>query len=137
MPPSVPTGDGFNAILGIVVDEASPARVVARLVAGDRHLQPMGLVHGGVYASLAETVASIGAYLDAMSRDPDQGAVGLENHTTFLRSARRGAELVATAVPRHAGRRTQSWTVTIVDAASGREVAMSTVRLMVVGRDLG
>ena len=119
------------------IDEASASRVVARLTVDDRHLQPMGLVHGGVYASLSETVASIGASLDAMSREPDHAAVGLENHTTFLRAAGEGTELVATAIPRHAGRRTQSWTVTIVDAASGRELAMSTVRLMVVGRDLG
>ena len=135
--PAGPIGQGLNAALGVRIDEASPSRVVVRLVVDDRHLQPMGLVHGGVYASLAETAASIGASLDAMSRDPTRAAVGLENHTPFLRSARHGAELVATAVPRHAGRRTQSWTVTVVEADSDREIAMSTVRLMVVGQDLG
>jgi 1,4-dihydroxy-2-naphthoyl-CoA hydrolase len=121
---------GFNELLGIRVEEASPERVVVRLRVDERHLQPYGIVHGGVHATLAEMAASIGAALSALHRDPRSGAVGLENHTTFLRAARDGADLTAVATPLHAGRRTQSWQVEIRDETNGKLVARSTVRLL-------
>ena len=120
----------FNELLGIEVVEASPERVVARVRVDSRHLQPYGIVHGGVYSTLAEMTASIGAALSAMSRDPGGGAVGLENHTTFVRAAREGAVLLGTATPLHAGRRTQAWVVEIRDAETGRLHARSSVRLL-------
>ncbi len=109
--------------------------MLARLVIDRRHLQPYGIVHGGIYATVAESVASMGAHLNATARDPDAGAVGLENHTTFLRAAGLGTEVVFEATPLHAGRRTQAWTVTIRDRATGRDLARSEVRLMVVKPD--
>ena len=129
--PSAPGLDGFNTLIGLEITEATPQRAVARLRVDERHLQPYGVVHGGVYATMAETIASVGAAITAVARDPDQGAVGLENHTTFVRAARAGAELVAEATPLHAGRRTQVWEVVIRDSVSGRLVARSTVRLLV------
>lgn len=121
---------GFYELVGIEVVEASPARVVARLRVERKHLQPYGIVHGGVYAAITETAASLGAALSAMERDPGSGAVGLENHMTFVRSAREGAELVAEATPLHAGRRAQSWRVEVRDASTGKLQAQSTVRLL-------
>jgi uncharacterized protein (TIGR00369 family) len=123
---------GLDALLGTQVEEMTPTRVVLRLTIDERHLQPLGLVHGGVFAAIAETAASTGAWLNARAKDPGLGVVGLENHTSFLRAGRVGAEVVAEATPRHAGRRTQSWGVTFRDAASGRELAVSTVRLLVI-----
>jgi 1,4-dihydroxy-2-naphthoyl-CoA hydrolase len=122
---------GLNELLGVVVDEAGPERVRAHLTIGSVHLQPMGLVHGGVYAALAESLASLGAFINAQNHDAAVSVVGLENHTTFLRAARLGTQVSAEATPRHAGRRTQSWTVSMRDG-DGRELAMSTVRLIVV-----
>jgi len=99
----------------------------------DRHLQAYGIVHGGVYASIAETVASVGAALSAMERHPASGAVGLENHTSFLRPGRPGVELIAEALPVHPGRRSQVWSVVMREAGDGgRELARSTVRLFVL-----
>ena len=92
----------------------------------------MGLVHGGVFAAIAETAASLGASLSARTREPGAFCVGLENHTTFLRATRVGAELELEARPLHAGRRTQAWSVVVRDRGRDREVALSTVRLMVV-----
>jgi uncharacterized protein (TIGR00369 family) len=120
----------FNDLVGIEVVEATPERVVARVRVDARHLQPYGIVHGGVYATLGEMAASIGAALSAMSRDPGSGAVGLENHTTFVRSTRAGAEIIAEATPLHAGRRTQAWQVDMREGAGGRLLARSTVRLL-------
>lgn len=90
-------------------DETSPARVAGRVVIGRHHLQPYGIVHGGVWASIAESAASIGAHLAATARDPSAGAVGLENHTTFLRAVGEGAEVEFEAKPLFAGRRAQAW----------------------------
>ena len=99
----------------------------------ERHLQEYGMVHGGVYASLAETVASYAAALSVMERDPAGAVVGLENHTSFLRAGRPGAELVAEALPIHTGRRTQVWGVVVREAGDdGRELARSSVRLFVL-----
>jgi len=104
--------------------------VVARLTVDGRHLQPFGIVHGGVYAAIAEAIASIGAGMNPHARVPGSSVVGLDNHTSFLRATRAGAVILAEAIPRQAGRRTQSWDVSMRDA-EGREVAISRVRLLV------
>ncbi len=104
--------------------------MTARLTVDERHLQPMGIVHGGVYAAIAEAIASIGASVNASSRVPGTAVVGLDNHTTFLWATRIGTEIHAEALPRQAGRRTQSWDVIMRDP-DGRELAVSRVRLLV------
>jgi 1,4-dihydroxy-2-naphthoyl-CoA hydrolase len=128
--PELP-GAGTVDSFGLRLDELGPSRVTGRLVAEPRHLQPFGLVHGGVFATIAETLASVGATIAASQGDPGRAAVGLENHTSFLRSASLGTEISGEAVVRHGGRRVQVWTVTMRDEA-GTELAISTVRLLVV-----
>jgi 1,4-dihydroxy-2-naphthoyl-CoA hydrolase len=113
-----------------VVEEITANRVTARLTVEEHHLQPMGIVHGGVYAAIAEAIASIGASVNASSRVPGSAVVGLDNHTSFLRATRLGTEIHAEALPRQAGRRTQSWDVTMRDP-DHRELAVSRVRLLV------
>ena len=115
---------GFIKLVGVRIGEASGDRVVLTCpVTPDLH-QPFGLVHGGVYATLAETAASVGASLWF----GDQGkVVGVSNHTDFLRAVRRG-ELRAEATPLSRGRTTQLWQVEIGDE-QGRLVAHSKVRL--------
>jgi uncharacterized protein (TIGR00369 family) len=122
-------------LLGLVIDEIAPDRVTGHLRIEEHHLQGYGVVHGGVYAAVAETLASIGGAVSTMQRDPSLGVVGLENHTTFLRTARAGTEVVAEATPMHAGRRTQAWQVSMRDAGSGKELATSRVRLIVTAPD--
>jgi uncharacterized protein (TIGR00369 family) len=123
---------GFVGLLGLQFDEISAERVVAHLEVGPQHLQPFGLVHGGVYAAIAETLASVGATVAAGTDGSGRGAVGLENHTSFLRTAGVGHRVDAEAVARHAGRRVHQWAVTMRDAQDGRELATSTVRLLLV-----
>ena len=123
---------GFIGLLGLQVDEVTPTRVTAHLEIREQHLQPYGLVHGGVYAAVAETLASIGAMVAAGSDGSGRGAAGLENHTSFLRTARAGQRIDAEATVRHAGRRVHQWAVTMRDAQDGRELATSTVRLLLV-----
>lgn len=132
VPPPGDAAQGLDAHLGLEFVEATPARVVCRLIVDGRHLQLYGIIHGGVHAAAAETAASYGAALSAQVRAPGAQAVGLENHTTFLHAARAPAELRIEATPLHAGRSTQVWEVQISDALSGRTLARSTVRLLVL-----
>jgi len=116
--------DGLNTTLGVDLQEAGPDRVVAALDVDDRHLQPYGIVHGGVYCSLVETCASVGAALWFGDRGR---VVGVANHTDFLRATRHG-RITATATPVHRGRTQQLWLVEINDAER-RLVARGEVRL--------
>ncbi len=110
--------------LGLEWAETTPERVVARIpVVGNT--QPLGLLHGGASAALAETVASFGGWLAA----PGQMVLGLELKINHLRPAREGW-LTATAVPINLGRTTQLWEIRIVDDG-GRLIAFSTCTLAV------
>lgn len=132
----------FDAMVGVRLEQASHDRVRARLPVRDDLLQPGGIVHGGVYATFVETVASIGANLwlgERGSRDEAEGpaqaaasgsagfAVGVSNQTDFIR-ATAGGELVAVATPLQRGRTLQLWQVEVTDA-DGRVVAHGKVRL--------
>ncbi len=123
---------GFVKLLGLRFEEASGDRVVLSCpVTPDLH-QPFGLVHGGVYATMAETAASVAGALWF----GDQGkVVGVSNHTDFLRAVRRG-ELRAEATPLARGRTTQLWQVEIGDD-QGRLVAHAKVRLQNVAQAPG
>jgi 1,4-dihydroxy-2-naphthoyl-CoA hydrolase len=115
---------GLNKTLDFHLDEASADRVVLSWTVGPQHLQPYGIVHGGVYCSVVEGSASIGA---AMWFGDRGQVVGVANHTNFLRAAREGV-LTATATPLHRGRSQQLWLVEIVDEQS-RAIARGEVRL--------
>lgn len=115
---------GLNKTLGLEMDAASGDRVVMSWTVGDQHLQAYGIVHGGVYCSVVESSASIGAALWFGDRGR---VVGVANHTDFLRSAREG-RLCAVASPIHRGRTQQLWLVEIRDADE-RLVARGEVRL--------
>lgn len=118
--------DGWARAMGITFLRASADEVVAQVDIGTQHLQPYGIVHGGVHAGLIETIASVGAAMVALPRG--QSVVGLENHTTFLRAARTG-RLVASAVALVTGRRTQVWEGSVRDG-DGRLLATGRVRLL-------
>ena len=123
---------GLIKLLGIRIEEASGDRVVLTCpVTPDMH-QPFGLVHGGVYATLAETAASVAG----ASWFGDRGkVVGVSNHTDFLRAVREGG-LRAEATPLSRGRTTQLWQVEISDD-QGRLVAHAKVRLQNVAEAPG
>jgi uncharacterized protein (TIGR00369 family) len=117
---------GFNKAMGLEFTRVTTAEVIAEIAVDERHLQPYGLVHGGVYAGMIETLCSTGAALAAMAAG--RTAVGLESSTAFLRAAR-GGVLRGRAVPVHPGRRTQVWQAEIHDEA-GRLLATGRVRLL-------
>src|SRR3954469_592054 len=101
---------GFEHTIGLVFTRAAPGEVIAEVPVGPHLTQPYGLVHGGVYAAIVETLASSGAAIHAMAQG--KTSVGLENTTSFVRAVRTG-KLVAVATPVHRGSGSQVWEVKI------------------------
>ena len=119
-------GRGFDSELGLTYQELTPDGARAQLEIHDRLLQPWGIVHGGVYCSMVESMASTAAYT-WISANGGGAVVGVNNNTDFLRAIGSGT-VYGTATPVHRGRRQQLWIVTI--AGSGdRLVARGQVRL--------
>jgi uncharacterized protein (TIGR00369 family) len=116
----------FDKELGLVFTEISPDRTRAQVDVVPKLLQPMGIVHGGVYCSMVESLASVAAYT-WKAANGGGSVVGVNNNTDFLRAIR-GGVVYGTAIPIHRGRRQQLWQVTIVDA-DDRLVARGQVRL--------
>lgn len=118
---------GFDALLGLELLECSDELVRARLPVRDELRQVFGLVHGGVLASIAETLASVGT---AVVVHPEgNAAMGLSNQTSFTRPITDGT-IHARAVRRHRGRTTWIWDVEISDDA-GRRCALSRMTIAV------
>ena len=115
---------GFDQLLGLELQEISGDRVTARLEVRPHLHQPYGIVHGGVYCSVVETVASVAGALWFGDRGQ---VVGVSNHTNFLRAVREGV-LAVEATPVHRGRTQQLWQVTVFDEHD-RLVARGEVRL--------
>jgi uncharacterized protein (TIGR00369 family) len=126
------TRRGWTEGLGFELVVMTREEVVVEWSVDERQLQPQGIVHGGVYASVVETCCSVGALLAAPE---GKVVVGVENHTSFIRPVREG-RLRARAVPLHAGRRAQLWECSIVDQ-SQRLVATGRLRVLCVDAALG
>ena len=103
---------GFDGLYGLEVTEVSEDLMRGRVVVRDDLKQIAGLVHGGVYASIAESLASIGTGLAVMPRGKQ--AMGLSNQTSFLRPIT-GGTIHADARRKHRGRSTWVWEVEITD----------------------
>ncbi len=121
----------FAGELGITTSSATRDEVTATLTVRAALRQPHGIVHGGVYATIIETLASVGAALDASAKG--KTVVGLENHTSFVRAVREGT-LHARATPITRGRRTQLWEVVVKNDA-GEIAATGRVRLLVLDEE--
>ncbi|WP_206093736.1 PaaI family thioesterase [Paludifilum halophilum] len=108
----LPTENTMIERLGIESLKLSPERVVMKMPVDSRVHQPYGILHGGASAALAETAASIGAWLhcDTEKEIP----VGLEINANHIRSKRDGY-VVAEAIPLHRGRSTMVWEIKIRD----------------------
>ena len=123
----LPYDGTIHEALGIQVQEASADKVVLTMDVGPAVHQPMGLLHGGASAVIAESAASIGAYLNC---DPaTQYAVGVDLNISHL-SAKRSGRVFATATPIRKGRSVHVWAIDIVDE-QGKAIAVSRCTLAV------
>lgn len=117
----------FVTHTGIELTDASVDHCDGRLEVTEDHHQPYGVVHGGVYCTMIETLASTGAALWAMDQGM-AGAVGVSNKTDFLRATTDGV-LIGRATPIHRGRTQQLWQVDVTREHDGKLVAQGQVRL--------
>jgi uncharacterized protein (TIGR00369 family) len=116
----------FAAASGFEPAQISGARVTGTVELGPDQHTPWGVVHGGVYCTVIESAASIGA--SAAVLDRGQFAVGVNNNTDFLRPMTSG-RLDVVAEPIQQGRTLQLWLVQLSRADDGKLVARGHVRL--------
>jgi 1,4-dihydroxy-2-naphthoyl-CoA hydrolase len=121
--------DGFAELIGIEYLEATPELVRARAEVSDRIRQPYGVVHGGAYSAIAESICSTTTGLAVLA--DGRVAMGQSNSATFLRPISDGY-VNATARSVHRGRTTWVWDVEISDDG-GRLCAL--VRMTVAVRE--
>ena len=107
-------------------EDVTAEGVSGTIAADERHHQPWGLVHGGLYAAAVETFATIGAFEAVRSRG--QQAVGVSNSTDFVRP-HRGGRLRVTGRAIHQGASYQLWEVEIRRTDDDKLVALGRVRL--------
>ena len=124
------TQDAWSRTLGLKFLRVTPERVVATLEAGPQHHQPYGVLHGGVYCSIVEAVASYGAGSAALASG-QRGVLGVSNSTDFYRSHSAG-ELMCVGLPVHEGRSAHVWQVEITRSSDGKLVARGQVRFHVL-----
>jgi 1,4-dihydroxy-2-naphthoyl-CoA hydrolase len=118
---------GWEQAIGLTMVEETAERVVAYVDISPTHHQPYGITHGGVWASIVESVASRGAARAALAMG-FPGVVGTSNLTDFLRSLATGRVDVV-GEPVFVGRTQQLWTVAISRASDQKLVARGQVRL--------
>jgi len=121
---------GMAAAIGIEIVSLSPEKVIATMPVDHRTQQPFGLLHGGASAALAETVASLGAYMNVDQET--QAAVGVELNANHLRGKTEGI-VTATATPVRRGRTIHVWDIKIEDEES-RLVCVSRCTLAIVNK---
>jgi 1,4-dihydroxy-2-naphthoyl-CoA hydrolase len=118
---------GFDGLYGLEIIDLAPELANARLAVRDDHKQPWGIVHGGIYASIAESVTS---WATASVVVPEgKIASGMSNQTSFLRPVS-GGTIHAVATRKHAGRTTWVWEVEMTDD-QGRLCALSRMTIAI------
>lgn len=118
---------GFDRLYGLEILAYDEQEVTAQVIVRDELKQPAGLVHGGVYASIAESVTSLATALAVLGEGST--AMGLANNTSFLRPVTEGT-VHAQATRLHRGRTTWVWDVRFSDDA-GRTCAITRMTIAV------
>ena len=118
---------GFDRLYGLELLAYDDRQVTAQVVVREELKQPAGLVHGGVYASIAESMASMATALAVIPEG--SMAMGLSNSTSFLRPVTEGT-VHAQATRLHRGRTTWVWDVRFTDDA-GRACAITRMTIAV------
>lgn len=115
--------------LGINFIKISRDEMIATMPVNENTIQPFGILHGGASVALAETLASIGAWLNV--KDDNKKAVGLEINANHIRPVADGKMVTGTAMPIHVGSKTQVWEIRIVNE-KGQLVSISRCTLAIV-----
>jgi 1,4-dihydroxy-2-naphthoyl-CoA hydrolase len=133
-PMAIPSADqinevlvGFDRLYGLELVEVGDTEVRAQVSVREELKQPAGLIHGGVYASIAEAMTSLATAMGVL----EQGftAMGLSNSTSFLRPITAGT-VHALGTRLHKGRSTWVWDVHFSDD-QGRLCAVTRMTIAV------
>ncbi len=108
----LPHEETLGGLLGIEHVEVGAERAVARFEIENRHRQPLGIVHGGVYAAVAEGLTSEATFHAVYPEG--MAALGMSNDTSFMRPILAGT-VTAVATRKHGGRTTWVWEVEFTD----------------------
>ena len=125
---AIPSANTIHETLGVRVVEARPERVVVELDVGPHVHQLTGILHGGASSVIAESAASIGAWLNCDQER--ESVVGTDLNISHLRAHREGP-VRATATPIRVGRSIQVWNIEIAD---NEEKLIAIARLTVAVR---
>ncbi len=118
---------GFDQLYGLEFEAYSDREVSAHVRIAEQHKQPTGIVHGGLHATIAESIATIAAVVSVAAEG--NTAIGLSNNTSFIRPISQG-HAHAVGRRRHGGRTTQVWDVEISDD-DGRVCALTRVTIAI------
>jgi len=97
-----------NGLLGIRITEIGPDFLRGEMEVDERHIQPFGVIHGGVSAVLAETLGSVASM---MACDPGFMAVGTELNASHLRPLPKGGRAMGLCTPLRIGRSMHVWNI--------------------------
>jgi 1,4-dihydroxy-2-naphthoyl-CoA hydrolase len=125
---AIPIEETLEGTLGFEYLEAGADHASGRFEVENKHRQPFGIVHGGVYAALAEGLCSSATYMQVVG--DGKIAVGSSNYTSFLRPVSEGV-VTATARALHSGRTSWVWECEFT-TAEGKRCAVSRVTLAVI-----
>lgn len=115
--------------LGIEFTLISRTEMRATMPVNENTVQPFGILHGGASVALAETLASVGAWLNL--EDDSKAAVGLEINANHIKSVKLGGSVTGIAKPIHRGAQTQVWEIRI-ETEDGKLVSVSRCTMAVV-----
>ncbi|HEY4253965.1 MAG TPA: hotdog fold thioesterase [Roseomonas sp.] len=108
-------------LLGIRITAVTEAGLEAEMPVDERHVQPAGILHGGVSVVLSETLGSLAS---VCASPAGQVVVGLEVNANHLAAVPKGQSVTAVCRPLHVGRSTQVWQ-TEIRRADGKLACVS------------
>ena len=117
--------------MGVRYIKISRDEMVAEMPVNENTIQPFGILHGGASVALAETLSSIGAWLNLESEE--KTAVGLEINANHIKAVRKGNLVRGIAKPIHRGAQTQVWE-TRIETENGKLVCISRCTLAIIKR---
>lgn len=117
--------------LGLEFIVVSRSEMRAAMPVNENTTQPMGILHGGASVALAETLASVGGYLNLT--DENELVVGLEINANHVRPVSSGNKVIGISKPIHRGSKTQVWE-TRIETEEGKLVSISRCTLAIINR---
>lgn len=122
--------DTVISLLGLEITEIGPDYLRGSMPVDERHVQPFGLLHGGVNVVISETLGSMACYL---TLPEGQHCVGIEVNANHIAGVKKGERVTAECRPLHLGRSTQVWQ-TEIRRADGKLACVSRLTCAVLGQ---